>query len=81
MMFRREIIGLLNSQYHFYNLKFVSKEELENFVNRHFRSLIGKLYHYNGNLILALEQKDKSAHDEIYSLVSQECELIKYELA
>ena len=80
-MFRDEIISLLNSLYYFYDLKFDSQYDLERFVNKYFRTLIGKLYHYNGTLILALERRDKQKKDEVLDLIRQECKPEEYCLA
>lgn len=77
--FRENFIRWLNSRYMFYDLKFSTQEEMENFVNCNFRLLIGKLYHFNGSLILALEQKS-SDKDSILNLVRQDCELMPFKL-
>lgn len=53
-VFRNYIIELLEKHYYFYQID-LPPEEFEGFVNSHFRELNGKLYHFNGTLIMALE--------------------------
>lgn len=78
--FRNEIINLLNGLYDFYHLNFKSQSDLVNFVNRHFRSLLGKLYHFNGTLILALEKNSKDSSTKLAE-VEQECIPKQYKLS
>ncbi len=52
--FREHLIGFLNGMYDFYI--FNDKEDMESFVNDHFRELSGKLFHFSGTLIMALEK-------------------------
>lgn len=59
--FRAAIINRLNSKYEFF--KFTGlPEEIEPFVDAHFRELSGKLFHFNDTLIMALE---KDAEDTV----------------
>ncbi|MDE6393749.1 MAG: hypothetical protein K2K77_00270, partial [Duncaniella sp.] len=55
-VFRNYIIRLLEKYYWFYQIN-LPPQELEGFVNSHFRELSGKLYHFNGTLIMALEKE------------------------
>ncbi len=75
-IFRCEVIGLLNGQYNFYKLEFESTEGREKFIKDNFRFLLGKLYHYDGMLILAIERncRDKS---KIFNLIDKECDFVK----
>lgn len=77
--FRDEIIKLLNSQYDFYLLPFAAKKELQQFVNQNFKLLLGKLYHYEGKLVLALEKKC-SDYNDIVAVIKQNCEPLKFNL-
>ncbi len=45
------------------------KEEMESFVNDHFRELSGKLFHFSGTLIMALEKghADSTKIHQLYS--------------
>lgn len=61
--FRKAIIELLNREYDFHRL-LIAEEEMEDFVNRNFRKLSGKLFHYGDTLLLALE-KGKPENKEI----------------
>lgn len=62
-LFRRNIIEWLKDHYSFYQLEFDKEELREDFLNRNFRKLIGKLYHFDKTLILALS-KDSEYDDE-----------------
>lgn len=53
--FRKHIIGLLNGMYEFYTIN-IGEEEMKDFVNRNFRELTGKIFHFNNILLLALEK-------------------------
>lgn len=61
--FRRAIIKLLNEKYQFYRLTLPSVADIEAFVTRHFRSLCGKLFHFDGCLVLALERRGAEIAD------------------
>lgn len=52
--FREHFIGLLNGKYEFFIFKILT-DEMEDFVTLNFRELIGKIFHFNDTLILALE--------------------------
>lgn len=69
--FRKAVIELLNSKYNFYRL-LIAQEAMVAFVNNNFRLLSGKLFHYAGTLLLALE-KGKPESKKVYELV--ECQL------
>lgn len=53
--FRKHIIGLLNGMYEFYTIN-IGEEDMKDFVNRNFRELTGKIFHFNNILLLALEK-------------------------
>lgn len=53
--FRNAIIKLLNSKYVFYRY-IGSADEIESFVNTHYRELLGKMFHFNDTLLMALER-------------------------
>lgn len=53
--FRDHFIGLLNGKYDFFKFN-IPLEKMEDFVTRNFRELIGKIYHFDSVLILALEK-------------------------
>lgn len=55
VIFRNHIIKLLNSKYEFYRFSGISAESIESFVEKHFRELSGKMFHFDETLILALE--------------------------
>ena len=60
-MFRDEIQKMLDERYEFYRLTPKEGTQVEEFVNRHFRMLIGKIFSPtkgNDYLILALEKND-----------------------
>ncbi len=63
--FRKHMLGLLDGMYDFYAFN-LSESDMTDFVNRNFRELIGKIYHFNDILILALE-KDAEDSRVIYS--------------
>lgn len=75
-IFRKHIIGLLNGEYNFYHLEFDAKEKLEGFVKDNFRELLGKLYYYDGKLILAIE-RNCSDKGKILHLVDKECDQVR----
>lgn len=75
-IFRHEILGLLNGQYNFYQLEFDKADRMECFVRDNFRELLGKLYHYDGKLILAIEH-GCSDKDKILNLVDKECDIVR----
>ena len=54
LIFRAHIINLLNEKYEFYRFNGFP-DEIESFVDTHFRELSGKMYHFADTLILALE--------------------------
>lgn len=68
--FRKHFIGLLNGKYEFFKFN-INSDEMEDFVSRNFRELIGKIFHFNDTLILALEKghedtaKIKSKYSDI----------------
>lgn len=64
--FRKHIIGLLKGMYDFYKFNFSNQEEMESFVNLHFRELSGKIFHFNDILLIALE-KDHEESPILYS--------------
>lgn len=53
--FRAAIIKLLDAEYYFYAFT-GSTDEIEPFVDAHFRELSGKMFHFDDTLILALEK-------------------------
>lgn len=63
-IFRDFVIQLLSRYYNFYSVD-PSPETIENFVNAHFKELSGKLFHFDNNLIMALE-KDNSESDNLF---------------
>ena len=63
--FREHFIGLLNGKYEFFKFK-ILPTEMEEFVTRNFRELIGKIYHFDDTLILALEK------DHVDSIIIKE---------
>ena len=75
-VFRDDIIKLLNGEYIFYHLEFDTLDRMESFVKDNFRELLGKLYHYDGKLILAIEQSC-SDKGKILNLVDKECDIVK----
>lgn len=66
--FREHLIGFLNGMYDFYIFN-GDKKDMENFVNDHFRELSGKLFHFSGTLIMALEKghADSTKIHQLYS--------------
>lgn len=54
-VFRSYVIMLLERYYDFYRFN-IHPEEVEPFVNAHFRELSGKIFHFDGNLIMALRR-------------------------
>lgn len=66
--FREHLIGFLNGMYDFYIFN-GDKEDMESFVNDHFRELSGKLFHFSGTLIMALEKghADSTKIHQLYS--------------
>ena len=54
-VFRSYVITLLERYYDFYRFN-IHPEEVEPFVNAHFRELSGKIFHFDGNLIMALRR-------------------------
>lgn len=63
--FRHQIIELLKAKYYFYKFNISTYEEMDAFVNAHFRELTGKIFHFNDTLLLALE-KEHSDSQIIY---------------
>ena len=62
-MFRDEIQKMLDERYEFYRLTPKEGTHVEEFVNRHFRMLIGKIFSPtkdNDYLILAFEKEDSN---------------------
>lgn len=59
--FREAIIKLLNSKYELFIFT-GSPEEIEPFVDSHFRELTGKLFHFDGTLLLALKKGYRDSH-------------------
>lgn len=54
-VFRSYVITLLERYYDFYRFN-IHPEEVEPFVNAHFRELSGKIFHFDGKLIMALRR-------------------------
>ena len=54
-MFRNEIIDVLVDNYDFYE---IVNTDIKQFVNDNFREYVGKLFHFNGKLIIALEKME-----------------------
>lgn len=75
-IFRYEIIKLLNGQYNFYQLIFDDIDRLDYFIKDNFRELLGKLYYYDGKLILAIE-RNCSDKGKILHLVDKECDQVR----
>lgn len=75
-IFRNEVVSLLNRHYNFYKLIFESRYAMEEFVKKNFKRLLGKLYHYDGKLILAIERNcnDKG---QLLNIIDRECDLVK----
>ena len=62
-MFRDEIKKMLDERYEFYQLTPKEGTQVEEYVNRHFRMLIGKIFSptkSNDYLILAFEKEDSN---------------------
>lgn len=66
-LFRKKTIDVLAENYDFYE---IVHTDIKRFVNDNFRELVGKLYHFENKLLLALEKKDHSSTD-IYNRLSK----------
>lgn len=58
--FREHFIRMLKDRYNFYRFN-IASENIEGFVTIHFRELCGKIYHFDGKLILALEKGEEDS--------------------
>ena len=76
-MFRSYVIKLINQIYEFYVIEPIN-ESIENFVNKNFRELSGKFFHYDGHLILGLERDHKDSQI-IYNNYKQILSIINLE--
>lgn len=85
-MFRDEIQKMLDERYEFYRLTPKEGTQVEEFVSRHFRKLIGKIFSptksYN-YLILALEKNDsdKKQKEEIIDVIKEKFHIEKFALS
>ena len=85
-MFRDEIQKMLDERYEFYRLTPKEGTQVEEFVSRHFRKLIGKIfsptksYYY---LILALEKNDsdEKQKEEIIDVIKEKFHIEKFALS
>ena len=75
-LFRENIIDVLVDNYDFYE---IVNTNINVFVNDNFRELIGKLYHFGGRLILALEKSEPDSAI-LYSRLNKLCLLRPYTL-
>ena len=85
-MFRDEIQKMLDERYEFYRLKPKEGTQVEEFVSRHFRMLIGKIFSPtkdNDYLILALEKNnsDEKLKEEIIEAAKEKFHLEEFALA
>lgn len=55
MRFRSQILSLLKGKYDFFKFN-IDESEMKEFVTQHFRELVGKIYHFDNTLIMALEK-------------------------
>lgn len=77
--FRKDIISSYNEAYDFYELSPRGGLDEKDFVNRHFRTLIGKIYYTTDNatdkkLILAL-RKGEQENEERLKEIDQDAEI------
>ena len=85
-MFRDEIQKMLDERYEFYRLTPKEGTQVEEFVSRHFRMLIGKIFSPtkgNDYLILALEKKnsDEKQKEEIIDAAKEKFYLEEFALS
>lgn len=85
-MFRDEIQKMLDERYEFYRLKPKEGTQVEEFVSRHFRMLIGKIFSPtkdNDYLILALEKNnsDEKLKEEIIEAAKEKFHLEEFALS
>ena len=73
-MFRDEIQKMLDERYEFYRLTPKEGTQVEEFINTHFRKLLGKVFspaQDNDYLILALEKDDFKEKDTIIDVLKE----------
>ena len=85
-MFRDEIQKMLDERYEFYRLTPKEGTQVEEFVSRNFRMLIGKIFSPtkdNDYLILALEKNnsDEKLKEEIIEAAKEKFHLEEFALA
>lgn len=85
-MFRDEIQKMLDERYEFYRLTPKEGTQVEEFVSRHFRMLIGKIFSPskgNDYLILALEKNnsDEKQKEEIIDVAKEKFHLEEFALS
>ena len=85
-MFREEIQKMLDERYEFYRLTPKEGTQVEEFVNRHFRMLIGKIFSpskSNDYLILALEKNNSNEKqkEEIIEATKEKFHLEEFALS
>ena len=85
-MFRDEIQKMLDERYEFYRLTPKEGTQVEEFVSRHFRKLIGKIFSLTKSydyLILALEKNDsdEKQKEEIIDVIKEKFHIEKFALS
>ena len=85
-MFRDEIQKMLDERYEFYRLKPKEGTQVEEFISRNFRKLIGKIFSpskENDYLILALEKNDsdEKLKEEIIDVAKEKFYLDEFALS
>ena len=85
-MFRDEIQKMLDERYEFYRLTPKEGTQVEDFVSRHFRKLIGKIFSptkFYDYLILALEKNDskEKQKEEIIDVINEKFHIEKFALS
>ena len=85
-MFRDEIQKMLDERYEFYRLTPKEGTQVEEFVSRQFRKLIGKIFSQTKSydyLILALEKNDsdEKQKEEIIDVIKEKFHIEKFALS
>ena len=85
-MFRDEIQKMLDERYEFYRLTPKEGTQVEEFINTHFRKLLGKVFspaQDNDYLILALEKNDsdEKQKEEIIDVIKEKFHIEKFALS
>ena len=83
-MFRDEIQKMLDERYEFYRLTPKEGTQVEEFINTHFRKLLGKVFspaQDNDYLILALEKDDSKEKDTIIDVLKEKFHIEDFALS